>query len=109
MPVSVVCATMVLGAPLTSSEWSPSFANVAPLAAVKETGLSTVQLAVTSPPVSKPSAKVLRSSVVKDSRSRPSWLIRQRCALIECERQATSTGDAVTVIATRFCDGPPSD
>src|SRR6266481_2341711 len=53
-------------------ELSDNLVSVVPLAEVNEIGSSTVQLAVTFPPVARPSQNVLRSSVVTDIRKRPS-------------------------------------
>ncbi len=50
---------------------SPSFVMVAPAEETYEKGESTVQLAVTSPPLDDPSAKSDRSSVVTERRKQP--------------------------------------
>ena len=52
-------------------ELSPNSVSVAPLAEAKDTGSSTTQLAITSPPLESPSANSEQSSVVADQRNRP--------------------------------------
>jgi len=77
IPAKVVGAVIVKtsvfsSGPLTMIEWSGKSVKISPLEVESDDGSSTVQFAVTSPPVGRPSQNVLRSSVVTDRRKWPS-------------------------------------